>query len=62
MQGESTSEDKHLIEDRIWGVILLCGDKIQINVYEGGKWVDDLIAAPNRYGVKAEEQFRSPCG
>lgn len=62
MQNENMAEDKRLTKDLIRGYILLLEDNIEIHVYGPANWVDDLIRALNRFGVKLEERFRSPCG
>lgn len=62
MQGENVPKDKNLTRCRFWGYILLCEDKIQIHVYGPDIWVADLVSSLKGFGVKVEEQFRSPCG
>jgi|GEM_PF-3419594 len=62
MHSQKMSEDKCLMKKQIFGNILFCEEKIQIHVYGPDIWVDDLISALDRFGVKLDEQFRSPCG
>jgi len=62
MQTENIAENKHLKKNPFWGQILLCEDKIEIRLYGADNWVDDLVAALKRFGIKTDERFRSPCG
>jgi hypothetical protein len=62
MQADTIPENTYLKKAQIFGNILFYEDKIQIHAYGPDIWVDNLIVALDRYGVKLEQQFRSPCG